>query len=69
MKGLIIVMLAFAVLVVACAGPTEQAPPTATPATTDDVAQVQQGLDQVGNLTADLNFSDLDNLDQSLDFG
>jgi|GEM_PF-2630569 len=69
MKGLILAMLAFAVLVAACAGPAEQASPMAPPATTGDVAQAQQGLDQVGNLTDDLNFSDLDNLDQSLNFG
>ncbi len=68
MKGLILAMLALAVLVAACAAHVEQAP-TTQPVKADDVAQAQQGLNQVDNLTQDLNFSDLDGLDQSLDFG
>ncbi len=69
MKGLILAMLALAVLVAACAAHVENAPTTTQPVKTDDVVQAQQDLGQVDNLTSDLNFSDLDGLDQSLDFG
>jgi len=67
MKGLILALLALAILVAACAAHVEKT--TTQPVKTDDVAQAQQGLDQVDNLTSDLNFSDLDALDEELNFG
>jgi hypothetical protein len=71
MKTLLILAAVCLLVIAGCSKAAQQAqPPAGPPAQQGNVDQQIQGdLVNVDNISQDLNFSDLDNLDQALNFG
>jgi hypothetical protein len=74
MKTLLVLIAIGLMIIAGCSKAAQQAPPPAgplaqPPAQQENIEQIQGDLVNVDTIDQELNLSDLDNLDQDLNFG